>query len=745
MAKNKKEKSNQKIRNQQTVEQQTTDQNLVSEQNQTEEKNVAETEANETETNETETNETETNETPSKSVWKKIVSSSFFHLFVASVFIIYIMESAGRHSAFGGLEFLTAHPLRYLMNMLLILTPFTVFYLIRNRYVGFVLVGFVWVAIGVINGIVLANRVTPFSMIDFRLIKEALGVIGKYLEIWQMIAVGILGIAAIFGLVWLLRKLARYDGKMHYIRNSIMIVMYWVFMYVSMRALVHAGVFATVIPNLAYAYKDYGVSYCFTVTGMRNGITKPIDYTEGKMDKLMKKVNKKTADEKKGKEPHEANVIFLQLESFFDITHVKNYIFSDDPIPYFTYLREHYSTGYLNVPAFGAGTANTEFETMTGMNLQFFSPGEYPYKTVLKKRTCESVAYDLKELGYSTHAIHNNTAKFYGRSKVFTNLGYDSFSTIETMNSRFETKTGWSKDEVLTNEIMNALKSTDTPDYIYTISVQGHGDYYNDEAQVDTPEVWVKNVTEDTQKAAVNYYVEQIGEMDFFVKTLCQALDSFEEDTVLVLYGDHLPGLGFDNDDLENGDVYQTEYVIWSNFDMKKKDKNLHAYQLAAEVLNRLHIHNGTVIRYHQKYKDKKHYMSNLRALQYDMLYGNQYVYGGQTPFLQTDMEFGVKDVEITSVLAQEEKAVLYGSSFSECSHVFVNGEEVEDVEFISDSALEIPVTLQEGDRIQVIQKERERDKILRKGNVFHFSTTSTLDTPPVNTGEEKSEEEVDE
>ncbi len=52
----------------------------------------------------------------------------------------------------------------------------------------------------------------------------------------------------------------------------------------------------------------------------------------------------------------------------------------------------------MNVPSVGAGTANTEFEAITGMNLDFFGPGEYPYKTVLKKTSCESVAFDLKNL-----------------------------------------------------------------------------------------------------------------------------------------------------------------------------------------------------------------------------------------------------------------------------------------------------------------------------------------------------------
>ena len=43
---------------------------------------------------------------------------------------------------------------------------------------------------------------------------------------------------------------------------------------------------------------------------------------------------------------------------------------SQDPIPTFHYLMENYSTGYCKVPSVGAGTANTEFEVLTGMSMR---------------------------------------------------------------------------------------------------------------------------------------------------------------------------------------------------------------------------------------------------------------------------------------------------------------------------------------------------------------------------------------
>ena len=172
------------------------------------------------------------------------------------------------------------------------------------------------------------------------------------------------------------------------------------------------------------------------------------------------------------------NILFLQLETFYDPTQVEFLEFSEDPIPNFRKMMEEYSSGYYKVPSVGAGTANTEFESITGMSMRYFGPGEYPYKGILKETTCESAAYVLKNLGYRTHAIHNNEANFYGRRKVFSNLGFDTFTSEEYMAEQDDTTpTDWMKDRNLTKYILQALEETDDPDYIYTISVQGHGDY----------------------------------------------------------------------------------------------------------------------------------------------------------------------------------------------------------------------------------------------------------------------------
>lgn len=45
----------------------------------------------------------------------------------------------------------------------------------------------------------------------------------------------------------------------------------------------------------------------------------------------------------------------------------------------------------------------------------------------------------------------------------------------------------------------------------------------------------------------------------------------------MVLYGDHLPALALDEDDLSEGNLYQTEYVIWTNTELVGLDSDIAA------------------------------------------------------------------------------------------------------------------------------------------------------------------------
>ena len=210
------------------------------------------------------------------------------------------------------------------------------------------------------------------------------------------------------------------------------------------------------------------------------------------------------------------NIVFVQLESLMDPLTVKGMKYTKDPIPNLRKLYKTTSSGRITVPAMGAGTANTEFESMTGMSIKFFGPGEYPYKNIMRKKTVESIPYDLKAIGYKAHAIHNHRGVFYGRNEVFPHMGYDTFTSIEYMNNVARTLKNWSKDFLLTGEVLSAMKSTRQPDYVYAISVQGHGKYPTN-WMIASPDVQVTEAPSEDLKWQYEYYINQIYDNISFI------------------------------------------------------------------------------------------------------------------------------------------------------------------------------------------------------------------------------------
>ena len=141
----------------------------------------------------------------------------------------------------------------------------------------------------------------------------------------------------------------------------------------------------------------------------------------------------------------------------------------------------------------------------------------------------------------------------------------------------------------------------------------------------------MSGLTVESQANEFEYYLQQVHEMDKFIGDITKALKKFGEPTILVMYGDHLPGLQtIAASNLVNNNIFQTQYVMWNNFGLKKQDKDLYAYQLGAEVLNRIGIHDGVMTKYHQDHEKDASYLTNLKALQYDMLYGKDYIFGGK-------------------------------------------------------------------------------------------------------------------
>ena len=651
---------------------------------------------------------------------RKFYKNSFVYAAIWALALNLIIETLGRFTTqglSGGISFMFHSPVIFLYNSLIIFTTLVIASVFKRRLFVFTVVAIFWLAVGITNGVILTQRMTPFTVKDLSNLEDGLTIVTNYLSTPVIVLAGVGIVVAIGALVLLFIKGPQKKDKLKRKRNLVGVVLVIGFTFLSTSLAVNAGVVETFFGNLAYAYRDYGVVYCFTNTWLNTGISKPAGYSKESMLDIFseKELGEDGAMllEEKDIDMEHPNILFLQLESFIDPETVKTIKLSGDACPNFRRLMSEYSSGELTVPACGAGTANVEFEVLTGLSVKFFGPGEYPYKAVLKERTGESLAYDLDSMGYASHAIHNHRAVFYNRHTVFANMGFDTFTSVEYMQNVAKTPKNWAKDNVLTECINDALDSTEGRDMIYTISVQGHGKYPAEKV-IENPKIEVLSAPSEELKWKYEYYVNQIYEMDKFIGELTAELAERDEPTVLVMYGDHIPAIDITEDDLESGTLYGTQYVIWDNFGMKKDDENLHTYQLAAHVMDMLDMQVGTVFTYQQNHKNSETYLSDLKALGYDMLYGKQYIYGGTNPFEPTKLKMGVKDIKIDEVVKIGDRYYLKGQNFTQYSKVTLDGKTLKTI-YLGESVLGLleEVDPEDAPNMKVSQIENKSKEIL--------------------------------
>ena len=305
--------------------------------------------------------------------------SLVLHYLLACV-LNFLIEVISRHSFFEAWSYMTGTPLVFLFNAFLIFATFMIVYLFRRRVFVRILLSVFWLFLGACNGYLLLKRVTPFNAQDLKVLSDALELTSNYFNGFEIVMLTI-GIAAV--VLWVIsmwRRGGQYTGKMHRIIAVIAVVASG-FAYVGLTDVaIDKRVISNYFGNIAFAYEDYGFPYCFAASLFNTGINQPAGYSEETMAEINKDGCLNVSETSRSKEEL-PNIMFVQLESYFDPTEVEWLRFSEDPIPNLRKLYADYSSGYFKVPSVGAGTANTEFEVLTGMNMRFFGPGEYPYKT----------------------------------------------------------------------------------------------------------------------------------------------------------------------------------------------------------------------------------------------------------------------------------------------------------------------------------------------------------------------------
>ena len=657
--------------------------------------------------------------------------------FALAAILTFLVESLSRHSPAAALIFLIERPFAYLTNFGIILLATLPGLLFRKRTAGVTLLAAIWVVLGAAQCIVLMSRVTPLTAVDIAIALSVITIISSYLSVFEIILICLSLLGTIVGITVL------------FIRVRKRAILWKKFLVATIPTLVAfllvigAG-FATDqlsdrFPNLANAYNDYGFPYCFGLSVVDKGVDRPFEYGEELMTEILEELPSDEDSPVAGTpQSHGPNVIFVQLESFFDVKYMEGVTFTEDPIPTFTKLKAQYPSGLFTVPVIGAGTVNTEFEVLTGMQVADFGAGEYPFRSIMTHTTCETVAYDLLESGYRTHAIHNHEGSFYLRNDVYKNMGFETFTSIEYFQNPTFNENDWAHDALLTDEILYILDSTEESDFIFTVSVQGHGKYPDEYIPAKDDILITDGLEDPTVLSHFQYYINQLNEMDAFIDALYQAVMEREENTVLVFYGDHMPNIALDEGVVLSTTEFETEYIIIANYDtpVAGEDRNIAAHHIFPLIMEMIGNDEGVMNRFHRVYRDDPAFDTLLEALEYDVLYGERMAYGGETYPQITDMVMGSRPITVTDCYIQGNYLYVKGTHFTAYSVITLDGKQEPETEFLNASTLRVHLRnadekVERLDSVTVRQISDSND-LLSETEPFLLKTTKECVTPDI-------------
>ncbi len=388
------------------------------------------------------------------------------------------------------------------------------------------------------------------------------------------------------------------------------------------------------------AISDFGLyPYLFTPTTLyyRNGfsasflmnmrylsIDKPRGYSNGKIEEIA------SADHSAAYEPYSdvenPNIVVIMDEAFSDLSVFCDFETNQDYMPFIHSMDENTVKGTLHVSVLGGNTANTEFEFLTGLSMAFLPTGSIPYQQYLKAER-PSLASHLGSLGYKTLAIHPYGASGWNRNTVYPSLGFDEALFRNDLTGMSIIRR-YVSDASVFRRILTELrtKETDDPMFIFNVTMQNHGAYtqrydsFGDRAVTATG-------LEDDQK--LSQYLSLIKKTDSAVEMMLTQLQSFDEPTVVVFFGDHQPGdwvstalrnmYGVHIDDAnvtERETYYEVPFFIWANYDIR--EENVGA--ISANYLSTLLCQVANV-----ELTDAQRFLADLRSV-YPTVSANSYM-----------------------------------------------------------------------------------------------------------------------
>lgn len=322
-----------------------------------------------------------------------------------------------------------------------------------------------------------------------------------------------------------------------------------------------------------YKLNGYLVTTCIDIRNSK--VRKPEGYSRKKAEEILTECE----TEERTQTEDNPNVILIMNESFSDLRVLGNLQLNEENLHNFYGLHDNTIRGYTNVSVLGGGTANSEFEALTGCSMGLLPSSGYAYQQYVKK-PMETLVSVMKEEGYKTYSIHPESSSNWNRNKIYQLFGFDesywkeNFSGGEALHAGVSDRGTYHKIEEIYEK-----KSTDDRVFIFDVTMQNHGGYVETEGN-EYP-VFGENVK--CQEA--DLYLSLIDESDKAFAELAQYFEKVPEKTIICMFGDHQPlftdesfyeQIYAQTEDLSETDKifnqYKTPFIIWTNYDIPEQD-----------------------------------------------------------------------------------------------------------------------------------------------------------------------------
>lgn len=636
---------------------------------------------------------------------QRLKSTNLLSLLMIPLVALLVLEIFYNGNLFSVYAWILEYPKQFLVSYVLMFGIINIFYgLPRKAYLAICSIQFCLFSIlGFISRQKLIIKGSPLLPADFTLAKEAIEISGRFKDVYlwmALIAIGTL-ILIVLILKFTPREKYKWSQKTAVFLTSVTLLTVF---YTACGPIQKA--FALQLNNLSQKmnYEENGMMLGFALNAEYLKVPEPSNYQESAINQV-REVSKATYSADPEFKP---NIIFVMSEAFWDPTLMKNVSFSQDPMPFFHSLQKSQTSGIMLSPVYGGGTANTEFEALTGFSTQFLPAGSIPYAQNVNK-PIEALPTILQRQGYATSAIHPYDNWFYNRNNVYKNLGFDKFISKEFFNSP-ETNGQYIRDTELTKKILDEVKATNKPDFIYATSMQNHGPYSSTHNPQNKIKVSGSNLSPASQ-AILENYTNTVSDVDQSLKQLIEGLKQSKEPTEVIFYGDHLPMLGDDysvykDAGFVNGDTSYQDYlklhsvpfVTWNNFSTTKQNLNLssnfmgtYALQLAqksgspmTDFLSNL-MKNGSDVVMNQDYLSQEKItpteVDQYKLLQYDLMFGKNYINQLEPSHIPPTNNGYIQGDElpiITNVVISNGLITIQGGNFVENDKVYIDGKSME-------------------------------------------------------------------